>query len=287
MRGKIIASLNGTYTLLSDGVTYNVLPRGLFKFKKEHLLVGDDVIVDDTNFMVLSIEERKNELIRPKCSNIDQLYIVMSVKEPDLSTELLYKFLTYGKMNNIQTDVIFTKIDLLTDQTDLNDLINDLDKLNIHSYKIGRNIVDDKEKLLSSLENKVTIFMGQTGVGKSSIINKINPNFSRGIGEYSNALGRGKHKTKEVVLLPYKNGFIGDTPGFSSLDLGIYKEDLAMFFPGYNELYTECFYSNCLHQNEKDCKVKEKVNDGYLSLTSYKIYLKLLNELPYRKERYK
>lgn len=287
MRGKIIASLNGTYTLLSDAVTYNVLPRGLFKFKKEHLLVGDDVIVDDTNFMVLSIEERKNELIRPKCSNIDQLYIVMSVKEPDLSTELLYKFLTYGKMNNIQTDVIFTKIDLLTDQTDLNDLINDLDKLNIHSYKIGRNIVDDKEKLLSSLENKVTIFMGQTGVGKSSIINKINPNFSRGIGEYSNALGRGKHKTKEVVLLPYKNGFIGDTPGFSSLDLGIYKEDLAMFFPGYNELYTECFYSNCLHQNEKDCKVKEKVNDGYLSLTSYKIYLKLLNELPYRKERYK
>ena len=287
MRGKIIASLNGTYTLLSDAVTYNVLPRGLFKFKKEHLLVGDDVIVDDTNFMVLSIEERKNELIRPKCSNIDQLYIVMSVKEPDLSTELLYKFLTYGKMNNIQTDVIFTKIDLLTDQTDLNDLINDLDKLNIHSYKIGRNIVDDKEKLLSSLENNVTIFMGQTGVGKSSIINKINPNFSRGIGEYSNALGRGKHKTKEVVLLPYKNGFIGDTPGFSSLDLGIYKEDLAMFFPGYNELYTECFYSNCLHQNEKDCKVKEKVNDGYLSLTSYKIYLKLLNELPYRKERYK
>ena len=99
------------------------------------------------------------------------------------------------------------------------------------------------------------------------------------------ALGRGKHKTKEVVLLPFEGGYIGDTPGFSSLELNIYKEDLAHYFPGYEKYYLDCFYSNCLHQNEKNCKVKEAIENGELSETAHEVYIKLLSTLIYRKDR--
>ena len=129
--------------------------------------------------------------------------------------------------------------------------------------------------------------MGQTGAGKSSLLNAINANYEREIGEYSKALGRGKHKTKEVILLPYNNGFIGDTPGFSSLELDIFKEDLTHYFPGYEELYLDCYFSDCLHQNEKECSVKKNIENGHLSKEAYETYLKLLSELPYHKERFK
>ena len=128
--------------------------------------------------------------------------------------------------------------------------------------------------------------MGQTGVGKSSLINLINENFNREIGEYSLALGRGKHQTKEVILLPFEDGFIGDTPGFSSLELNIYKEDLASSFPFISSYYTECRYSNCLHQNEPGCKIKELLNNNLLDKENYDNYLQMLGELSLRKDRY-
>ena len=120
--------------------------------------------------------------------------------------------------------------------------------------------------------------MGQSGVGKSSLLNAIDPNFTREIGEYSEALGRGKHKTKEVVLLPYLNGYIADTPGFSSLELNLSKLEIAHYFPGFKDLYLSCFYSNCLHLNEKECKVTEAVKEGNIPSIAYESYIKLLSE---------
>ena len=211
----------------------------------------------------------------------------MSLKEPDYSLELIYKFLTYANMNNIPASVILTKADLMDDFGPINKLIDDLEKVNVKTFVINPNDQIPLDCLRDYLSNKTTIIMGQTGVGKSTLMNEIDPSFNRLIGEYSIALNRGKHKTKEVVLCPYKDGFIGDTPGFSSLELGIFKEDLATYFPGYNSLYTECYFSDCLHQNEKDCNIKEEMEKGHLSKDAYEVYLKLLNELPYRKERFK
>lgn len=286
MQGKIVSTIGGVYTVYCNDITYNVFPKGIIKYKHQHLLVGDNVDFDENNLVINSILDRKNELIRPRSANIDQIIIAMSVCEPELSKELLYKFLTYVLMNDISAIVLFTKLDLIKDTKDIDNLKNDLEKLGIKVFYISKNNTDQIKNLREVLKDKETLFMGQSGVGKSSVINLIDESYSRAIGDYSFVLGRGKHKTKEVILLPYENGFIGDTPGFSSLDLEIYKEDLAQFFPGYNKFYTECFYSNCLHQNEKQCKIKEEIEKGSLSKEGYEIYLKLLNSLEYKSRRF-
>ena len=286
MKGKIVATSGGIYTIYVNGITYNVFPKGIFKFKKQHLCVGDNVNFDENEFVITEILERKNELIRPRSANIDLLLITMSVVEPDLSKELLYKFLTYANMNGIKSKVLFTKLDLLKDKSELNNLISDLNKLDIEVFTISKQDDSDLNKIEDATKGKTTIVMGQTGVGKSSFLNLLDEKFERKIGSYSEARGRGKHQTKEVILLPFNDGFIGDTPGFSALDLELFKEDLAQFFPGYNKYYTECYFSNCLHQNEKQCKIKEEISQGNLSKEGYEIYIKLLSELKYRNERY-
>lgn len=286
MEGKILSTVGGVYVVYSDGLTYNVFPKGNLRFKNKKLYIGDNVEINDS-FVITDVKERKNELIRPKSANIDQLLIVMSVKEPDLSYELIYKFLTYANMNEIPSLVALTKMDMIDDLTEINELKNDLKKIGTDLFLLSKDETSELNRLKETLNHKTTIIMGQTGVGKSSLINLIDPSYNRKVGEYSLALGRGKHKTKEVILLPYQDGFIGDTPGFSSLELDLYKEDLAQYFPGYEDLYLECYFSNCLHQNEKDCNIKKHIESGLLSLKAYQTYLKLLSELPYRKERYK
>lgn len=286
MLGKIVSTVGNIYTVYVDGITFNVIPKGIFKFKKEHVCVGDNVQFDDEEFVITNIEKRKNELIRPRCANVDQLLIVMSVVKPDLSPELLYKFLTYANMNGIESKVIFTKLDLIKDDSQVLSLKKELEHIGYQVYLFNKKSSQSIDTIKQILKNKVSIFMGQTGVGKSSLINELNDDFNRKIGSYSDALGRGKHQTKEVILLPFESGFVADTPGFSSLDLNLFKEDLAQFFPGYNSLYTQCFFSNCLHQNEKQCKIIEEIDNGNLSKESYDIYLKLLNSLEYKSRRF-
>ncbi len=286
MNGKILSTVGGVYVVYANGINYRLFSKGIFRFKKQKLLVGDNVIFNDEEMIIEAIDERSNELIRPKVANVDLLLVTMSVVEPELSIELLYKFLTYANMNSIKASVIFTKVDKLNDFKKLDATKKDLEKLGYEVYYLSKEKDAELDRLINDINGKSVIFMGQTGVGKSSAINHIDPNFDRKIGEYSVALGRGKHQTKEVILLPYENGFIGDTPGFSSLDLNIFKEDLAQYFPGYDRYYTQCYFSNCLHQNEKQCKIKEEILNGNLSKEGYEAYIKLLNTLPYKATRY-
>ena len=287
MEGKILSTVGGLYKVYSDGVVYNLFSRGSIKHKNFSLIAGDNISFDENENVIVKVFDRKNSLIRPHAANVDLMMITMSVVEPELSPELVYKFLTYANLNEIPAAVLFTKMDKLTDTNKVDTLRKDLEKLGYKVFLISRENSENLQELQDFLANKTTIIMGQTGVGKSTAINLIDPQFNRKIGEYSDALGRGKHQTKEVVLLPYRNGFIGDTPGFSSLELDLYKEDLAHYFPGYEAHYLNCYFSNCLHQNEKECKIKEEIAKGNLSKEGYDIYIKLLNQLEFRSQRYR
>jgi len=287
MEGKILSTVGGIYKVYSNGKTYSLFSRGVIKHKSFSLCSGDNIIFNEQENIIEKAKQRKNYLIRPRSANVDLMMITMSVVEPELSPELVYKFLTYANLNGIEAAVLFTKMDRLTDTSKVVNLKNDLEKLGYHVFLLSRENPENIEDLQGFLADKTTIIMGQTGVGKSSAINLIDPQFNRKIGEYSDALGRGKHQTKEVILLPFRDGFIGDTPGFSSLELDLYKEDLAQYFPGYQKYYLECYFSNCLHQNEKQCKIKEEIEKGNLSKEGYDIYIKLLNQLEFRSQRYR
>ena len=287
MDGKILSTVGGIYKVYSNGNTYNLFSRGSIKHKSFSLCAGDNISFDEKEGVIEQAKERKNFLIRPRSANVDLMVITMSVVEPELSPELVYKFLTYANLNGIPAAVLFTKMDRLVDTSKVESLKSDLEKLGYRVFLLSPEKTEVIEELQGFLGEKTTIIMGQTGVGKSSAINLIDPHFNRKIGEYSEALGRGKHQTKEVILLPFRNGFIGDTPGFSSLELDLYKEDLAQYFPGYEKYYLECYFSNCLHQNEKECKIKEEISKGNLSKEGYEVYNTLLNQLEFRSQRYR
>ena len=286
MVGRIVALSCGIYSINVDGIIYKASARGLFRKQGTKPVVGDLVDFDDQNFVILNVHERVSILKRPPIANIDQMFIVESLVEPEFSYLLAFKYLTYANMNGIKAKIILTKIDKFSDKEKLKEIISTFTDMGIEVYCINNKTGEGIEKIRPLFDGHITCFIGQTGVGKSSLANAVDPNYERLIGDYSKALGRGKHQTKEVVLLPYMNGLIADTPGFSSLELNLYKEDLAQFFPGFNERYTECYFSNCLHLSESKCEVKKALEEGKISPIAYECYKKLSEETIYKSQRY-
>ena len=286
MKGLIVAITCGTYAVEAEGVIYNTKPRGVFRNQGVKPVVGDNVEFDPDNLTIEVIYPRSSALKRPLIANISQMILVFSLKEPDFSYLLAFKYLTYANLNGIRAKIIITKIDKEHDQKIIDEIKEVFNSVNIETYFISNKTHEGIEEVKSLFKDEVSCIMGQTGVGKSSLINAIDPNYERQIGEYSMALGRGKHQTKEVILLPYLGGYIADTPGFSSLELNLYKEDLAIFYPGFNTLYNKCYFANCLHLSENRCVVKESVNKKEIPSLAYECYKKLSEEAIFRKERY-
>ena len=280
MEGIIVSIKYGMYAVESDGVIYNTSPRGSLKFK-DKLYIGDQVILDDSNFVILDVLDRKSLLKRPAISNIDQILLIFSLKEPDFSYYLAFKYLTYANFNGIKASLVLTKSDK-SDDKQIEEIKGVFNKINIDVYVTSSNSGEGVEEIKNLFKDKISVLVGQSGVGKSSLLNAIDTNYSREVGEYSLALGRGKHKTKETILLPYQNGYVADTPGFSSLELDMTKLDVAHYFPSFENDSLECFYSNCLHISEKNCKIKDRLNSGDIPSIVYENYLKLLEEV----ERY-
>ena len=278
MREGIIVSIKyGTYSVYSDGIIFNSTPRGTLKFK-DRLVVGDHVLLSENNFIIENVLERKSFLKRPTISNIDQIILVFSIKEPEFSYYLAFKYLTYANFNGIKASLVLTKSDI-DDENKLKEIESIFKQIDIPVYITCSKNNEGIEEIKELFTNRVSVLVGQSGVGKSSLLNAISEDFARDIGEYSLALGRGRHQTKEVILLPYMGGFIADTPGFSSLVLDMNKNDVAHYFPSFTNDSLECFYSNCLHISEKNCKIKEKVLEGKIPSIAYDNYLKLLEEV--------
>lgn len=286
MKGLIVALSCGVYSVTADGVIYNLTARGVFRNQGVKPMVGDEVAFNEETMVIETVYPRSTYLKRPPIANISQIILVFSLKEPEFSYLLAFKYLTYANMNNVKAKLVLTKTDKDVDANLINEIKEVFSSVNVETYFVSNKTKEGLEEVKKLFENEVSCVMGQTGVGKSSMINAIDPNYEREIGEYSFALGRGKHRTKEVVLLPYSKGYIADTPGFSSLDLNLFKEDLAAFFPSFNHLYNKCYFTDCLHTSENKCAVKEAINEGKISKKAYECYQKLLEEAIFKKERY-
>lgn len=284
LQGRIIKSLAGFYYVESDGVVYQTRARGNFRKKGQTPYVGDFVdfsAEDHSEGYILAIHDRKNSLVRPPIVNIDQAVVIMSAKEPDFNTNLLDRFLVLLEHRAIEPIVYISKIDLLTSP-------DEIAVIQKQYQEIGYQFCTFLDELLPLLTDKVTVFMGQTGVGKSTLLNKIAPDLKLETGEISDSLGRGRHTTRAVSFYNVNGGKIADTPGFSSLDYEITNaEDLNKAFPELRRLSRLCKFRSCTHTHEPSCAVKDAVESGELWQSRYDNYLQFLSEIENRRETYK
>lgn len=282
MTGAIVSLQFGHYLVYVDQqlVLCHLPKTDKFALKP---VVGDRVDVDLTEKIIQFIHPRTSFIKRPRLANLTDLVIVNSLIEPVYSFFLHAKFISFARYYNLHVTNIITKTDL-SDAKVYQPFWDYLTQQGFPIYFFHPQ-QSDIQPLLSLIgPSKIVAFAGQTGAGKSTLINAINPAFSRQIGSYSEALGRGKHQTKEVVLLPFQGGLLADTPGFSSLELPMIQTELAKVFPGFESRFGQCKFFNCTHQHEPDCAILEEVNRGKISLEVYQTYLKMLQQLPEQKE---
>ena len=284
MQGRIIKALAGFYYVEADGQVYQTRARGNFRKKGQKPYVGDWVDFSaekQSEGYILAIHERKNSLVRPPIVNIDQAVVIMSAKEPDFNANLLDRFLVLLQQKAIQPIVYVTKLDLVEDRTEL-------DRIRAIYEKIGYPFLYSIEELAPYLADHITVFMGQTGVGKSTLLNKIAPDLLLETGEISDSLGRGRHTTRAVSFYDLYGGKIADTPGFSSLDYEVTEsEALSDCFPELAEASQGCKFRTCTHTHEPDCAVKPAVDSGQIAQSRYDNYLQLLSEIQQTRETYK
>lgn len=279
MVGKVIKLISNKWTVQVEEHYYECSSIGKFKYLKVSPLVGDVVEIDINNKVITKIYPRKNELVRPPIANVDQAIILTSCKEPDFSSNLLDKMLVIIEYNNVKPIICFTKYDLLKDTKEIDKIINYYKKVGYEVY-----INSDVEGIKSVFKGKITVLTGQTGVGKSSLLNSLKKDLNLPTGEISKALGRGRHTTRHVELLEIEDGLVADTPGFSSLDfIGMDKNDIKDNFVEFYENQDKCKYKDCLHLKEDGCYIKKMVEEGKIRSTRYDNYKKFIESVVEKK----
>lgn len=268
LKGMIVKNISDIYTVKVDSKLFNCKARGKFRCNGLTPLVGDWVKFDEKNSYILEIEKRKNSLLRPSISNVDVALIVTSVKNPNLSLYLLDKQICNISLMGILPVICFTKIDLLNEEERKS-------FLNIQKYyeKIGYHIFtnDRLDSLKEYLKGKTVVLTGQTGAGKSSLLNLIDPSLHLKVGEISKALGRGKHTTRHTEFFMIDEILIADTPGFSALGLKQFsKEEIRDSFVEFKK--ENCEFKDCMHIKEKNCEVKKAVSSGRIRQSRYDDY---------------
>lgn len=275
MQGQIIKQISNLYTVKVGDMLYGCRARG--KFRKDNIspMVGDYVIINTEDNVIESILERKNELDRPVIANVDMAFIVTSTKKPNLDLNLLDKLISVITFNDIEPVICFTKLDLLNEVEREN-----IDNLKKYYEMIGINCVynTDTAEIKRLLNNNIVVLAGQTGAGKSSLLNMLDDELDIETNEISEALGRGKHTTRHVELYEISDGYIADTPGFSALDLkDMNKGQLRDTFIEFRNY--ECKFRDCMHHKESKCGVKEALEDKMILQSRYNNYLLFLEEV--------
>ena len=287
--GIIMKALSGFYYVdPGDGSLIVCRARGRFRHKKLVPLVGDRVKItrlEDGSGMVDEILPRRNEFLRPAVANIDQLVIIVSQATPATDPFLIDRMTSLAESKDCESVICINKCDL--DQADR--LYDIYSSVGFPTVRVSAETGEGIEKLAELINGKVSAFTGNSGVGKSSILNALEPDFSLAVGQISEKLGRGRHTTRHVELYRLPNGaVVADTPGFSSFDTDQtevrQKEDLAATFREFRPYLDQCRFVGCAHVKEKGCAVREAVKQGKIPPSRHASYVRLYEQAKTHKE---
>lgn len=281
--GIIIKGIGGFYYVeAADGIIYECKARGVFRKEKITPLAGDkvEISVDENNKNSIDkIYERRNMFKRPPIANVDKLVIVSSVCDPRPNLLIIDRLTAVAVYKNVVPIIVFTKNDLQS----ADEYIEIYKNAGFKTFAVSNETGEGIGEVKAVIENGVCVFTGNSGVGKSSLINRMYPDFALETGEISKKLGRGRHTTRHVELLKINNGYIADTPGFSSLDFEtndlIKKDELAFCFPDFSDFIDSCKFSTCAHVNDKGCRLIEAVNSGDVMRSRHESYVTMYNEV--------
>lgn len=284
LEGRIVKALSGYYYVKSEGELWQCRARGLFKKKKLSPLVGDWVCfvpTENGEGLIQEIAPRTTQLARPPLANADQAVIVSSLCQPDFQPLLTDKFLVHVERANMRPLVVLTKVDLCPlshEAAEMIDVYRAIGYVVIQTSAIQQQGI---EALRESLGNHISILAGQSGAGKTSLLNALCPDLELVTGEVSEKLGRGRHTTRHVEMIELPSGgLVADTPGFSQLSFsGWTTEELGACFPEMAIVADQCKFRGCLHDQEPHCAVKAAVQSQDISAMRYEHYVKFLKEI--------
>ena len=275
--------------MLAEGKEWECHLRGKHKIKNVNFLPGDKVLIsiEETGMgLVEGVLPRKNQLIRPTIANVDQLVIIASLAKSVTDLVLVDRLLVIAEAEQIQPLLVLNKADLLEERQyqEIVKLYQQYYQVVVTSTKMNIGI----DNLRDCLADKISVFAGPSGVGKSSLLNKVQKDLKLKSAEVSKKTGRGRHTTRHVSLLPLESGgMVADTPGFSRLELPkVAPEEMGTLFPEFAKLIGNCKFRNCFHDKEPHCAVKEAVEEGKISSERYKRYLQFLEELKNKELKY-
>ena len=287
-KARIIKIISNRYTILTEAKEH-LIAQGSGKLKLGKTpLVGDMIDYEPREDVIVmtSIYDRHNTLIRPSIANVDQALIVMSAVKPDFSTQLVDRFVWLVRHAQIEPVLIVTKLDLVNKNDPMFKALDVYEQSGMTVIRVARG--QEIIGLEACIENKISVLTGQSGVGKTSLLNRLNPDFVLKTQEISKALGRGKHTTRHVQLYEIAGGWVADTPGFSSLEFGSIPlhelEGLVREFDPYRE---QCQFRDCSHSNEPKCAVKDALKAGLIDADRYTHYLEVRQLIQDERKTYK
>lgn len=292
-QGKITKGIAGFYYVyVPDMGMFECKAKGIFRKDNVKPLVGDDVIIqiiskEEMTGNICDILPRKSCLIRPAVANIDQAMIIFALRKPDVNLNLLDRFLIQMEQQNLKTIICFNKADLEDQEGPSSQKLAEIySKAGYDTLVISAKEDNSIDQVLQLLKGKTTTVAGPSGVGKSTLINRLQPDLQMETGSISQKIERGKHTTRHSQLIPIcEETYILDTPGFSSLSIfDMEKEELESYYEEFQSLTNGCKFTGCSHIHEPICGVKEGLKTGQVSPERYENYKLLYAELAQKKK---
>lgn len=287
LQGTIIKGIGGFYYVEAANAVYECKARGVFRKEKITPLVGDRVKItlnENAENTIDEIGQRKNSLSRPPVANIDNLIIVASTVEPKPSTLVIDKLTAVAEHKSIEPIIVISKADLSSAER----LYKIYTLAGFKVIPISNETGEGIDEVRSVFKDKISAFTGNSGVGKTSLLNNLDKTLLLKTGEISDKLGRGRHTTRQAELFKVCGGYIADTPGFSSFEIDktdlILKDELPYCFRDFKPYLDDCRFNSCSHTCDKGCAVLEALKEGKIAESRHNSYVTLYNEVKDIKE---